>query len=396
MYCPECKLKIEDDSKTYCPVCGGSLLPDENARLDKPIDFNPEELGLQPVPEKNDGCDENDISALAELWRDEDIDTEIEGVLAEAFSLEKIAETDRTAENGEEGAAGLADLQVEEVEEALAAAFVQEPETATVVSGSAAMAEEPGDEEAGDKFSSPRTPRRRFSLLWPALALIVIGVGGWFFWQEPRKPVRPRPQLQAVPMVPDRRLSEKNDAEKESPSVQLPESRERKETATTLQSAERPIAMEKVAVEEEQPVPAVQTAHEESTAAVSKTPLAASPVAQAVHEKSAAATKTSVAATPAPSQREVAVQTGAPRAPAARYVVHCGSFRSLERARVQAERLRRKGFSVFVRKVSLKRKGVWWRVLVAGGDTLSAARRTRAKIGQSFPKEGTRIIRNGR
>ncbi|MCD6533333.1 MAG: SPOR domain-containing protein [Deltaproteobacteria bacterium] len=130
MYCSECELRIADDDVTICPVCQGPLQPEAkndgmfdtaNAAIDKsgsvvsenqspetlisevPIDdkfsayesfdqdgdFNPEKLGLLSSEQKDPATQEEDIRVLADLWENEDVDADLEGVLAEAFSLDE-------------------------------------------------------------------------------------------------------------------------------------------------------------------------------------------------------------------------------------------------------------------------------------------------------------------
>ena len=92
MYCPECKLKIDDDTVTTCPVCQGPLLESEGRLPGRPAEFDPEELGLLPLAEDEAQSHEESVKDLSKLWGNQDIDAEIEGVLAEAFSLEKVGE----------------------------------------------------------------------------------------------------------------------------------------------------------------------------------------------------------------------------------------------------------------------------------------------------------------
>ncbi|MEA1922421.1 MAG: SPOR domain-containing protein [Pseudomonadota bacterium] len=111
MYCSECKLRIADDDVTVCPVCQGPLQPEmgnnemfetrvSEVRIDdkfsayessdQDIDFNPEEFGLQSSDQRDPAAEEEDIRVLADLWEAEDVDADLEGVLAEAFSLDEV------------------------------------------------------------------------------------------------------------------------------------------------------------------------------------------------------------------------------------------------------------------------------------------------------------------
>ncbi len=117
MYCSECKLRVADDSITVCPVCQGPLQSDAveeevfndaadkggpaapeiqvedkfsaYERPDQELDFNPEKLGLESSVQKDPADEDEDIQALTDLWGEEEIDADLEGVLAEAFSLDE-------------------------------------------------------------------------------------------------------------------------------------------------------------------------------------------------------------------------------------------------------------------------------------------------------------------
>ncbi|MEA3332535.1 MAG: hypothetical protein U9Q58_02940, partial [Pseudomonadota bacterium] len=131
MYCSECKLQVADDDVTVCPVCQGPLQPDvkteevfndaadkggsvafedwsPETRIDEKFsvyenpdqnfDFNPEEFGLQSSEHEDPAEKVEDIQVLAELWDDEDVEADLEGVLAEAFILDE-AEKDIDVNN---------------------------------------------------------------------------------------------------------------------------------------------------------------------------------------------------------------------------------------------------------------------------------------------------------
>lgn len=75
------------------------------------------------------------------------------------------------------------------------------------------------------------------------------------------------------------------------------------------------------------------------------------------------------------------------------YAVHIGSFKSMERAERHRNHLRAKNFAAYIYEVDLKNKGVWFRVLVPGGDSRQAGKEVQQALAEVFPREESRVIK---
>ncbi len=116
MYCPACKLRVDDDTIERCPICKGKLEDERKngsaggaefevsapavddfsfdlsaALADQKIEFDPRKLGLAPEEDAT-GAESrgDDIRNLDKLWQGEDLESELEGVMAEAFTLDEV------------------------------------------------------------------------------------------------------------------------------------------------------------------------------------------------------------------------------------------------------------------------------------------------------------------
>ncbi|MBN2705131.1 MAG: hypothetical protein JXR89_01670, partial [Deltaproteobacteria bacterium] len=198
MDCRECKLTIADESLTICPVCGGPLQPGTDVAaasqeeekvgdgddvgedgLDsyrksvaEADDFSLAGLGLEPAPPKRK--DDGNILGLADLWADNDLDAELEEMLADTFLS--------PSEKAESGTEALAEFS------AMATALTEsgkggrsaEDRQKTLLGGAERFDDEP---ELKIVASAARFSGLRGYVL--LLLLLVVGVaGGWFFFRE--------------------------------------------------------------------------------------------------------------------------------------------------------------------------------------------------------------------
>ncbi|MCD6292213.1 MAG: SPOR domain-containing protein [Deltaproteobacteria bacterium] len=492
MYCPECKLRIADDDVTICPVCQGPLQPEEgraeiyNVAVDEngfavpegmspetPVseagsasevrvddkfgayksseqsnDFNLEELGLRSSEQRDPAVEEEDIRVLADLWQDEDVGADLEGVLAEAFSLEDVEK------NVDLDFDGL-DLNSIDLNENRTEGVGFEPEDKVVESidvdaeivnlNQVVEAEEIGSQDTQPEMTTPPptiTPPQNHRSLWLLLMFVVVAVGGgayWYYLQNPVvKPaiqaVKPVPQSQSVkPVSPplakeqEQLAAEKvtttkslsgavqksqgdQDAavmvrdstvvevvkDKESKSINLP----RAAAELVSGSVVRPVLdePEKLVSQKVESLPVA------NSATVKKTEISAVPSGDTGEQRLASV------ATPEPEVQKVVVDAIKPPKETALlasnpkievlarlpYAIHIGSFRSKKGASRQRAMLQKKGFAAYRVEVELKEKGVWQRVLVPGGNTLDEAKVVQRKLAEIFPQEESLIRKDRR
>jgi cell division septation protein DedD len=283
MYCSECKLRIADDDVMVCPVCQGPLQPEMgnnemfNAAVDKggsvvpesrspetrvsevriddkfsayessgqDIDFNPEEFGLQSSDQRDPAAEEEDIRVLADLWEDEDVDADLEGVLAEAFSLdeaEKDIDVDFNKDVGKDIDVDDKPVEMIDVEE-LSLSFDDEDKGIDVNDKAVEMIDDDknidveelelnfdlgeDDLKLGQSEMMPTpppptaSPRNRSPLLL-LLLLVVVGAAGGAYWlylqdfgaKPVARVVKPIPPLQSVKPVSPPPVEEQIVAEK--------------------------------------------------------------------------------------------------------------------------------------------------------------------------------------
>ena len=446
MYCSECKLRVADDNVTVCPVCQGPLqsdaedeavlinggvvgkgepkieVEDKFSAYEKPgseLNFNPEELGLQsPEPVAPD-AEDDDIMALTDLWEDEDIDADLEGVLAEAFSLDEVDEAVEMEDELDLGEDGL-DLG------------------------------KPGVSPASSV--TPVAPARNSRSPLLLLLLVVIGVGGasWFYFQNLEvKPgdqvVKPVSQAQSLksasePVAKDsvvekvkvaepvtvaaRRAADDKPAKLEAvvpvrdlAPVEVAAKLKDKEVVTPLQNA---------AVDQAATAGAQSPVEREEVAALaqrvtdsSEKPEMSTGVAESVGEKGSDSAKaaakevTEIAdkaktsgfsadasvrdggeAAVAGVAGEVAKEASLDRvekSPILSYAIHIGSFKSQKRVSRQIAMLQKKGFAAYFVVVDLKEKGVWQRVMIPGGATREEAKVVQKELAELFPREESLI-----
>ena len=445
MYCSECKLRVADDNVTVCPVCQGPLEPevengaelvndiaadraepeikvgDKLSAYEKPgldLDFNPEDMGLQSSKPVAPDAEEEDIMALTDLWEDEDIDADLEGVLAEAFSRDEVNE-------------------VVEMEDELD------------------LGEEGLDLDKTDLFStppaSPVTPARSSRSPLLILLLVVIGVGGasWFYFQN--SGIKPGGQV-VKPVAQTKVLkSSTKPVAKESSVVEKV-----KAEKPVVAALSRPVVSESPKPEPETPVRDLITAKAGAelndkkdklvstfSQTVAGAPIAATPVPDVEPEvvvsgQSAVASskKTEVEVAALENSGKVTISSGdlpenlstvadkkeepepledtpprdAEKIPVAGvsakptkarvnagdpaivpYAVHIGSFKSQKRVSRQMAMLNKKGFAAYSVEVDLKDKGVWQRVMVPGGATREEAKIVQKKLAELFPREESLI-----
>lgn len=442
MYCPECELRVADDYVTVCPVCqgplqsetingempgipvdkGGSSVVAESGssetrvsegRIDDKFsdyknpehdfDFNPEEFGLQTSAQEDPAAEEEDIRVLADIWKDEDIDADLEGVMAEAFVLDE-ADKDIGIE--------VPNLGKDD----------RKPVQSEVIPAS----------PAAPAAVSQQKKRRPLLLL---LLLVVIGIGGgsWFYSQNfGAKPesrgVKPIPSPQVVkpvssPPVKKQLIAEKIKKTEPAPEV-APKTPEVSITTAPVSDSAAPKDSPLNALKEKVTLPSQETSVESVAAAVSRSSaegqekLSAQKAevldkpADGLVEKTdqpallleSAGEKTSVhkvelaqndpkgVVKTKPLEDAVKTVTSKTKEPLVLpYAVHIGSFRNKEGASRQLAMLQKKGFAAYQVEVDLKEKGVWQRVLVPGGVTLKEAKVVQQKLADIFPKEDSLI-----
>ena len=436
MYCSECKLRVADDSITVCPVCQGPLQPDavneeafndvadktESAAPDvqvedkfgvyespgQELDFNPEKLGLEPSVQKDPADEDEDIQVLADLWEEENVDADLEGVLAEAFSLDEANEESDVED----------DLDFEEGD--------LDPGKGLDLEKPAALPAQPP--------VAASTPNRSPLLL--LLLLIVIGAGGgfWFYSQNlkstpgqrvVRSLSKPQPAKPAPlpPVQEERVLAEK--ATTTEPVAEAVESLAddkavKLETAVPVQSealvevsdlkdeglkvptsgaavaqvppavaseelkaSETLVASLATGVEEKKPAPEKVLAEGGAKAVVETKPQVSSPASASQEEVGKSSPKTVKAAVV--NKTEVSLMSP--------YAIHVGSFKSRKRADRQLAMLQGKGFAAYQVEVDLKATGVWQRVMIPGGNTRKEAKVVQKKLAELFPKEDSLILK---
>ena len=447
MYCSECKLRVADDNVTICPVCEGPLQPDaENEEVvvdaadkddstapeirveekfdayekpDQGLDFKPEELGLQSSDQEGLDKDDEDIRVLAELWEEEDIDADLEGILAEAFSLDE-ANDDIEAED---------DLDLSPLE----VSPVQPP------------------------AAVPESNRRPLLLL---LILIVIGVGSasLFYMQKPgpktdsivkplpllkepvaaEKVVTAEPTTVVVENVADDKTGKiaaiadpardsalvevANLKAQEAEALPKEESANLKTEVDSQVSAEKQEALagdsaevlDKTVTSEEMktvpsPVPALEPVKKSETlvASLGRAEEKASLPGEALPEedvKIVDETKSLVPSSDSSPHEEVgktsarvdeeAVVDKTEVASELLYRIHIGSFKSHKRAANQLAMLQEKGFAAYQVEVDLEGKGIWQRVMIPGGTTRDEAKAVQKKLAELFPREDSLILKS--
>ncbi len=76
---------------------------------------------------------------------------------------------------------------------------------------------------------------------------------------------------------------------------------------------------------------------------------------------------------------------------ASHYVVHAGSFRGIDKAKEEALYLLGWGYSVFIYRVDLDSKGIWYRVYVGPFVTEQDATATKIKLDENPRIRSTRV-----
>ena len=425
MYCTECKLRVADDSIKVCPVCQGNLqpevekdfTPDQGLELqdesvagpqaDAGLDFDPEILGLKSSDQKDAAEDVDDMRVLADLWEKEDIDADLEGVFADAFSIETV------------------DLVPEETAEPeLPASGTLNPE----------------------RFSA--RPVRQQKLWLPVLlvaGLIVVGCGWFFLKSNGVKPVagiddtsksatlvkaQVEPEADK-PAVTERTLEPVVNPAAESEMVQpklspavivatddsIDPAVETRATAAVEVSSQVPMESAKqldadaVAIKAAGVQPSAEIVVRPEDPPVEILPetldLPQDEAVSEIAERNAVSNPPVLApgksaAGPAPVAKKTAAEAAQPAAsstPAvtvvaaggSRYVVHVGSFRSFEGAARQLAKLHKKGFAAYSVQADLGDKGVWQRIFVPGGASRSEAKLVQEKLSRLLPREDSLI-----
>ncbi len=433
MYCSECKLRVADDSVVVCPVCQGPLQSEtENEaaqvdhgaekksppkaseikvedkfiayeKIDQEFEFSPEDLGLHSL-EKEPENSSDDMKVLAELWEDEDIDSDLEGVFAEAFTLDEVDDAAKMDEVSELSADEDVDA---DLGGALAEAFtlVDEGELA-------GLEEELNLGENNMEPTRPETipaapasvaapPRKNSSPLLFLLLVVVAGAGAlWFYFQSPVvkscapvvKSVSPSPSPPPAPVktVPEAMVR------KESGVQKVPKPVAEKVKVSEPVSKAEPDSVEGL---EDKPKTEVPVRNEVSLetveSKVSETEKNAAPVTAARVQSSAQSSGAlflEQKSTASVEQSETLIsiaEKGKEKTVDLKfsYVVHVGSFKSEKRASRQVARFQKKGFAAYSMEVDLKAKGVWLRVMVPGGATREEAKVVQARVAEVFPKE---------
>jgi cell division protein FtsN len=419
MYCSVCKLRVADDSVVNCPICQALLQSDTDEQevleplelteeihasegdkaglkttseifLDDEsgLDFDPEALGLKSEAERGPEEDVGDIRVLADLWAQEDLEADLDGILTEAFIPE---------ENG------------------LKAENTVYPELDKVTQTNAAV-------PLGGSSGSWN--------LWLPL-LVVLGIivaigGGWFYLHnagvQTEVAVVEKDQSadmvdsQAVNADDDEAVTVEMEAQKVvgsdvAPGVVEAENLEsavaepdvESQLHTDMTTAEVPatsvpsVADTAAASQPEPEMPeepaVIPPVAPEAAAAPQPEPETVSepvpdsvvPAAEEISQpdKIAALTVASPTKKTAPLPAQV---TGRPH-----YVVQIGSFRSVEGAARQMARLEKKGFTAFKVEADLGEKGVWQRVIVPGGLLKSDAELVQERLKQLLPREDSLI-----
>ncbi len=419
MYCRECKLLVADESLKVCPVCQGLLQsdPEQEAEAvsgaesqdkvmvessdDSGLEFDPEALGLKSSDHKKPEDEVGDMRILADIWEKEDIDTDLDGVLAEAFSVETV------------------DL-------------IPEDTVAPEVKEFNSFSSESHFDDDGS--------RRNFWL--PLLILVGLTValaGGWVYMRHAgEKPAAgisdtsKKAELTETQVVAENeKLPLTERPIEESSSAPVPETVEpetvKTEPAVAAVEAGADLNPDKpaAAVEPER-IEAPQDSPEKSLVEVNDTGTVAAPSAAEesasveIPEKVQPASKSEVPETSALApvaapavlapgkgvseadsvpEKTVSgtVAPATPSAPAAvnakesRYVVHVGSFRNLEGVARQLAKLHKKGFAAYSVEADLGAKGVWQRIFIPGGDSLNDAKRVQARLAEQLPQEDSLI-----
>ncbi len=474
MYCSECKLRIADDDVTVCPVCQGPLQPEQGKgdmfdvavdnvgsvvpenmssetplpegriddkfsayeRPDEIFDFNPEEFGLQSSDQKDPAAEVEDIRVLADLWEDEDVDADLEGVLAEAFSLDDVGrdiddasqsvdEVSDVSENMKDVDSDVekTDLNVDVDELDFTEGDLALGHSEVIPAPSPTVVQPPVVE-----LSRSRRPL----LLILLFVVICAGGAGWFFLQNfGAKPVarvvKPMPLSQPVKLASPPSAKEQIVAKKvttaESGSGNVQETSGDHQTGVVPARDSAVIESSDLKEKESGTLPQEATL-EPVTAVVSQLPAAGQeklvaqraevldrPVAESVKKSEASAAlpenageKTSVSGVKLAQDGPKAVAEIKPLAEAVSaaasiteepavlpYAIHIGSFRSKKRASSQLAMLQKKGFDAYQVEVDLKEKGVWQRVLVPGGVTREEAQVVQQKLADIFPREDSLI-----
>ncbi|MBN2808969.1 MAG: SPOR domain-containing protein [Deltaproteobacteria bacterium] len=438
MYCSKCKLRVADDSITICPVCQGplALVPeaekpqesdagrvspkirigekfDAYTKYEKNLDFDPELLGLQS--EKNSSVEaDDDIMALSQLWEDEDLDKDLEGIFADALSLDEIEQNKDFTKEFEKELDEELDREIDSVEKS--SPFGQ----------SEAFSAEPAPAPA------PAMPpaRSRSPLFLVLLLLVGLGGAAWYYMHnlgvkpqvakvEPRTAVtrpapaaqmevkEPRVEVPPVKMVeptgaaPSGVVEEKSGRDTVSAPAAVSESSPSPVAAPVAISVSAPVVIP-VPAQISNPAPAAEV---EMAAALPSRPTSAAETAAALPVPApAAAGAEPVAPTKereaeSVQERTNAVAEQAPPAPVAStsdvarlpFAVHIASFRSKARVDRQIALLQAKGFTAYSVEVDLGEKGIWQRVLVPGGTTRAEAETVQQKLVHAFPKLGSLI-----
>ncbi|MCD6430976.1 MAG: SPOR domain-containing protein [Deltaproteobacteria bacterium] len=447
MYCSECKLRVADDSVTVCPVCQGRLQVDEEnekafndavdnkgsavsgisvedkfsayEKPDQSLDFNPKEIGLQASDPGGQVEEDEDIRALADLWDEEDIDADLEGVLAEAFSLDE------------------ANDDIDEVDD---------------------LDLELGRSEVLASRPSVTSANRNLSPLLLLLLIVLIGAGGasWFYLQktgiksEPIAKPRSLPQskesvtadkaattepareiagssagvktAKLAAAVPVQDLAQVKVAAHKVKDVETPPEKVVTDQSTAVSSQSSDGGLEKLAGRQaevlDKPVSsgkvkaALSSAPiETATEAVKKSEVLVA-AQESVGEKALISEKaviegdakvveqltpsssTSLKDESGKSAEKTATKVVTSKVEVSsvfHYAVHIGSFKSQKRVARQLAMLQEKGFAAYQVEVDLKEKGVWQRVMIPGGATRDEAKALQKKLAELFPKEDSLI-----
>ncbi len=403
MYCSKCKLRVADDSVTVCPVCQGRLQVDEKneealndavdkrrsevseisvedkfsayEKPDQSLDFNPQELGLQSSDQGDQVEEDEDIRALADLWEEEDIDADLEGVLAEAFSLDEA--------NDDVDKADDLDLEFGKSE-----VLASRPPVTSV--------------------------KRNLSPLLLLLLIIVIGVGGasWLYLQKTGGKSESIAKLRSLPQPKEPVVVDK--ATTPEPTREIAESPVDGKTGKLVAAVPaRDLAQVKVAdhkVKDAETLPEKAAAYQ-AVVVSSQSPdgglekLAgrqAEVLAKPVQiNKIKAQTKSLTPSSPTSFKDEAgksaeeiagkAVTAKVEVTPVFLYAIHIGSFKSHKRVDRQLKMLQEKGFAAYRVEVDLKAKGVWQRVMIPGGATRDEAKVVQKKLAELFPREDSLI-----
>jgi len=472
MDCRECKLTIADESLTTCPVCGGPLQPGTNevaasqteeeggagadageGGLDfyqksvaQADDFCLADFGLEPSPPNQK--DEGDILELADLWADKDLDTELEGLLADTFLLSADLSPSEKAESG---------VELENLVEFAA----QEPDPAEPGKGFHAAEKRPKTLLGGvEPFADKPEPKiissaARFSGLRGyvlLLLLLFVGVaGGWFFFRgkmtgfkegglrarpeaESAQVSNSRPEARALTLAVaasgpensepvgtkasglsaepvENAKSLTGDGGAEDKSVGVP-----RNPAVPREAGAIVDQVESPQVEAELPPPPAQelsvsvvsrpralvSADSTGTGAPSPAKDGLKPAEEPAASSAVSPPQAVAVMVPESRKAEVALSAEsafgerasvAEQSAADSFAVHIGSFASREGAGRQAKMLEKKGFTVFLMEVDLGAKGLWWRVMVPGGMSLEDAKAVQLRLKERCPREDSYIRR---